>query len=189
MDVATRIRNILIAPKREWPIIAEEPADLASLYTGYVLPMAAIPPVCSAIGLSVVGIMAYRMGFGAALGWAIMRYVLSLVAVYVAALIASKLAPTFGGRDNLVQGLKLIAYSATANWIGGVFGLIPVLSILGVVMSLYSLYLLFTGAAVVMSVPEDRVVGYSAAVVIATMGVFLILFWLAATITGHSMML
>jgi hypothetical protein len=189
MDLTTRVKNILIAPKREWPAIAEEPADVASLYTGYILPLAAIPPVCSVIGLSVVGIMGYRMGFGAALGWAITRYVLSLVAVYVAALIASKLAPTFGGRDNLVQGLKLIAYSATASWIGGVFGLIPILSVLGVLMSLYSLYLLFTGAAVVMSVPEDRAVGYSAAVIIATIGVFLILIWLAATIAGHSMML
>ncbi len=56
-------------------------------------------------------------------------------------------------------------------------------------MSLYSLYLLFTGAAVVMSVPEDRTVGYSAAVIIATIGVFLILFWLAATIAGHRMMM
>ena len=187
MDLTTRVKNILIAPKREWPVVAAEPGDVASLYTGYIMPLAAIPPVCSVIGLSIVGIMGYRMGFGAALGWAITRYVLSLVAVYVAALIASKLAPTFGGQDNLVQGLKLIAYSATASWVGGVFGLIPVLSILGALMSFYSLYLLFTGAAVAMSVPEDRAVGYSVAVILATIGVFLILFWLAAAIAGHNM--
>jgi Yip1 domain len=189
MDLKTRVKNILIAPKREWPVIAEEPADVASLYTGYILPLAAIPPLCSVIGLSVVGMMGYRMGFGAALGWAITRYILALVAVYIAALIASKLAQTFGGRDNLVQGLKLIAYSATASWVGGIFALIPVLSILGALMSLYSLYLLFTGAAVVMSVPEDRAVGYSAAVIIATIGVFLILFYLAAIMAGHRMMM
>src|SRR5258708_36604002 len=70
MDLTTRIRNILIAPKREWPVIAEEPADAASLYTGYVLPMAAIPPACSAIGLSVVAVIAYRMASRAPPGWA-----------------------------------------------------------------------------------------------------------------------
>lgn len=185
MDLRSRAKNMLIAPKNEWPVIADEAADVASLYTGYILPMAAIPPVCSFIGLTVFGFMGYRMGFGAALGWAITRYVLSLVGVYVAALIASKLAPTFGGRDNLVQGLKLIAYSATASWVGGVFALIPLLSILGALMALYSLYLLFTGAAVTMNVPEDRAVGYAAAVIIATIGVFLIIFYLAATIAGH----
>jgi len=189
MDLKTRVKAILIAPKREWPIIAEEPADAASLYTGYILPLAAIPPVCGLVGLSLVGVMGYRMSFGIALGGAIVRYVLSLVAVYVAALIASKLAPSFGGRDNLMQGLKLIAYSATASWVGGIFALIPVLSILGLLTSLYSLYLLFTGAAVVMGVPEDRAVGYSAAVIIATIGVFLVLFYLAATIAGHRMMM
>jgi hypothetical protein len=189
MDLKTRVKNILIAPKREWPVIAEEPADVASLYTGYIMPIAAIPPVCSVIGLSLVGFMGYRIGFGTALGGAITHYIFSLIAVYIAALIASKLAPTFGGRDNLVQGLKLIAYSATASWVGGLFGLIPLLSILGLLMSLYSLYLLFTGAALVMSVPEDRAVGYSVAVIIATIGVFLILFWLAAIIAGRGMMM
>src|SRR5579864_6351989 len=189
MDLKTRVKNILIAPKREWPIIAEEPADVASLYTGYVLPLAAIPPLCGLVGFSVVGFMGYRMGLGTALGGAIVRYVLSLVAVYVAALIAAKLAPAFGGRDSLVQGLKLIAYSATASWIGGVFALIPILSILSLLTSLYSLYLLFTGAAVVMTVPEDRAVGYSAAVIIATIGVFLLLFYLVGAIAGHRMMM
>jgi hypothetical protein len=188
MDLKARVKNILITPRSEWQVIADEPADLASLYTSYILPMAAIRPVCGAIGMSVVGIMGFRIGFGTALVSAIVQYILSLIAVYVAALIASKLAPAFGGRDNLVQGLKLIAYSATASWVGGVFALIPLLSILGALVSLYSLYLLFSGAAVMMSVPEDRAVGYAAAVIIATIGVFLVLFYLAASIGMRAMM-
>ena len=188
MDIKSRVKNILVTPRSEWQVIADEPADIASLYTGYILPLAAIRPVCSAIGLSIVGIMGFRIGFGTALGGAVVQYIFSLIAVYIAALIASKLAPAFGGRDSLVQGLKLIAYSATASWVGGVFGLIPVLSILGALVSLYSLYLLFAGAAVMMSVPEDRAVGYAAAVIIATIGVFLVLFYIAATIGMRSMM-
>jgi len=188
MDLKSRVKNILITPKSEWQTIADESADIASLYTSYILPLAAIRPVCSAIGLSLIGIMGFRVGLGAALGTAIVQYIFSLIAVYVAALIASKLAPTFGGRDNLVQGLKLIAYSATASWVAGVFGLIPMLAILGALVSLYSLYLLFAGAAVMMSVPEDRAVGYAASVIIATIGVFLILFYVAASIGMRAMM-
>jgi Yip1 domain len=188
MDLKTRVKNILVAPKREWPAIAAEPADVAGLYTGYIMRLAAIPPVCSVIGLSLVGVMGFRLGFGAALRGAVVQYIFALIAVYVAALIASKLAPAFGGRDSLVQGLKLIAYSATASWVGGVFVLIPLLSILSLLASLYSLYLLFTGAATTMSVPEDRAVGYSAAVIIATIGVFLVLLYLATLIGGHAMM-
>lgn len=188
MDLKARVKNILMTPRSEWQVIADEPADIASLYTGYILPLAAIPPVCGAIGLWLIGFMGFHIGFGAALGGAILRYILSLIAIYVAALIASKLAPTFGGRDDLVRGLKLTAYSATASWVGGVFGLIPMLWILHGLMSLYSLYLLFAGAAVMMTVPEDRAVGYAAAVIIATIGVFLVLIYLAAAIAGRGMM-
>jgi hypothetical protein len=130
------------------------------------------PAICGVIGASVVGVMGDRTGFGVALGLAITRYVLALVAAYVVAVIASKLAPAFGGRESIVQGLKLIAYSATASWIGGVFGLIPVLSFVAIVFSLYSLYLLFIGAAAVMSVPESRAVGYAAAVIVVTIAVY-----------------
>ena len=188
MDLKSRVKNILVTPRSEWQAIGDEPADIASLYTGYILPLAVIRPVCSAIGLWLIGIMGFHIGFGAALGSAVVQYIFSLIAVYVAALIASKLAPAFGGRDDLVQGLKLIAYSATASWVGGVFGLIPLLSILGALVSLYSLYLLFAGAAVMMSIPEDRAVGYAASVIIATIGVFLILFYLAGSIGMRAMM-
>jgi hypothetical protein len=189
MDLATRAKNILITPKSEWRVIAGETAEIGSLYKSYVLPMAAIPPVCSFIGLSVFGIAGFRMGIGSGLAMAIVHYVLTLVGVYVAALIASKLAPTFGGRDDLVQALKLIAFSATASWVGGIFGLIPLLGILSLLMSLYGLYLLFAGAAIVMSIPEERAVGYGVAVIVCTAAVFLILFYLAGSIVGRGMMM
>lgn len=188
MDIVARAKSILISPKTEWRVVAAEPADVASLYTRYIMPLAAIPPVCSFIGLSIIGMAGFRVGIGFGLVTAIVHYIVGLVSVYIAALIASKLAPTFGGRDDMVQGLKLIAYSATAAWVGGLFGLIPVLSILSLVMGLYSLYLLFTGAGVVMSVPEDRAVGYGVAVLVATFAVFIILAYLATRIAGRGMM-
>lgn len=188
MDLIARAKNMLMAPKTEWRVVAAEATDVASLYTGYIVPLAAIPPVCGFIGFSIVGMGGMHMGFGRGLISALVQYVLSLVAVYVSAFIASKIAPSFGGREDLVQALKLIAFSATASWVGGVFGLLPVLLILSAAMSLYSLYLLFVGAAVVMEVPEDRAVGYSVAVIVLTIGVFLILFYAAGSVVGHRMM-
>lgn len=188
MDVVARAKNILISPKAEWRVIAAEPANVADLYTGYIVKLAAIPAVCSFLGMWIIGIMGFHVGFFAGLTSGVVRYVLGLVAVYVAALIASKLAPSFGGREDIVQGIKLIGFAATASWVGGVFGLIPALGILSILTSLYSLYLLFTGAAIVMSVPEDRAVGYAAAVIILTIAVFMIIFYVIARIAGATMM-
>ena len=39
--LATRIRNIVLAPKSEWRVIQAEPTPVGRLYSGYVMPMAA----------------------------------------------------------------------------------------------------------------------------------------------------
>ena len=44
MTIVDRVKNILIAPKTEWPVIAGETATVQSLYTGYILILAAIGP-------------------------------------------------------------------------------------------------------------------------------------------------
>ena len=55
MDIKTRVRNILLTPNTEWPVIAEEPADTGGVVTGYVVPLAAIGAVAGFIGGSLVG--------------------------------------------------------------------------------------------------------------------------------------
>jgi hypothetical protein len=44
MDLIARAKNILFAPKAEWSVIASETADTTGLYTGYIMPLAAIGP-------------------------------------------------------------------------------------------------------------------------------------------------
>ncbi len=55
MSLVARAKNILLQPKTEWPVIAGEQATTGSLYTGYIIPLAAIGPVASIIGWSVFG--------------------------------------------------------------------------------------------------------------------------------------
>src|SRR5512142_1394786 len=87
-NLQTRVVNIVTRPAQEWPVIAAEPRDVPALYRGYIAPLAAIPAVCSFIGISLVGVALFygyaRWGFTAGLVGAVLRYVLSLVGVYVA---------------------------------------------------------------------------------------------------------
>src|SRR5262245_3663874 len=107
MNLVDRVKNILMSPKTEWPAIAAETATTQSIYTGYVMLLAAIGPLAMAI----VG-----GGLGGVAG-AVIAYVIGLVVVLVVAWIADALAPSFGGEKNFVQALKLVAYSYTAVWI------------------------------------------------------------------------
>ncbi len=49
MALVERVTNILLKPKVEWPRIAEESATTSSVFTGYVMILAAIGPLALAL--------------------------------------------------------------------------------------------------------------------------------------------
>jgi hypothetical protein len=170
MDLVSRVKGILLSPKSEWATIDTESTTTASLYSGYVVPLAAIPAICTFVGYSVIGMnvlgTAWRRPMGSGLTSAVVSYVMSLVMVFVVALIIDALAPTFGGQKNQMQALKVAAYSATASWVGGIFLLLPSLSLIALLFGLYSLYLLYLGLPALMKAPEEKAVGYTVVVVV-----------------------
>lgn len=181
MDLVQRVKRMLLTPRSEWEVVDTEPTSVARLYAEYIMPLAAIGPICSIIGLSLVGVRipfgggVFRIGIGTAIVSAVVSYVLNLVAVYVVALIVEWLAPRFGGTPDRLQALKVVAYASTASWVGGVFSLIPMLGILGLLLSLYSLYLLYLGLPVLMKSPPDRAMGYTVVTILVTIVVYIVI--------------
>ncbi len=170
MTLIDRVKNIILTPKTEWPVIDREPGDAAYLFKNYVAILAAIPAICgfigtSLIGFNVPGMGTLRMPVGSGLGNAILGYLLTFLIVYAVALIVDALAPSFGGRKDLPSALKLTTYAYTPAWLCGFFFLIPgfrFLSILG----LYGLYLLWLGLPVLMKSPQEKSLLYAGAVVV-----------------------
>jgi hypothetical protein len=167
-----RVKGILLKPKEEWQVIASEPGTPQALYPSYIIPLAAIGPVASVIGLALIGISVpmggtIRIGLFGALASAIVALVLALVGVYVLALIIDALAPAFGGQKDPAQAFKVAAYSATPSWLAGIFSLLPgFLTILGAILSLYSIYLLYLGLIALMRPPQDKAIAYTAVVIL-----------------------
>ena len=132
MSLIERVQSILLRPKQTWPVIAAEPADVASIYSRYVVILAAIPAICAFIGWTLVGAgafgVSYRVPIATGLLQMVVGYLLSLAIVYVLALIVDALAPTFGGSKDRVAALKVVAYGSTAGFLGGVFSLLPSLA-------------------------------------------------------------
>jgi hypothetical protein len=171
MNIVERVKNLILQPKREWQVIDGETHTVQGLYTGYVMILAAIPAVCGFIGLSLIGMgtfgATYRMSIGLGVVHMVVQYLMSLGMVYVLALIIDALAPSFGSQKNFNQALKVAAFFPTAAWLAGVFSIIPSLSIIGALLSLYSLYLLFVGLPILMKTPEDKSIPYVVVVIIA----------------------
>ena len=186
-----RVQNILLKPSPTWDEVAAEPSSIRSIYMGYVVPLAAIGPIAQAIGLTVFGINAIIVSYRVPLLWAvsqaIVAYVLTLVMVYVQALIIDALAPSFGGTEDRLNAFKVSAYSWTAAWIAGIFGILPMLSILGI-LGLYSFYLMYRGLPKLMKAPEEKAVAYTAVVVIISIVLFLIVGGIAGAVGRMGMM-
>jgi len=179
MDIIERVKAILLTPKSEWLVIEREPGDPTYLFTNYVAILAAIPAVCGFIGASIIGIGVpmigtVRVGIVAGIASAIVHYLLAFVLVYVMGLIIDALAPTFNAQKNPPNALKLAVYSMTPAWLAGIFSLIPGLRVLGI-LGLYGLYLLWVGLPPLMKAPEEKSIGYAAAVVVCAIVISIVI--------------
>ena len=112
--LVARVSAILLKPNATWDVIDAESSDIGEIYRGYVVPLAAIPAVCGAIGLLSLGGIhilgrSMELSLPAVLTEMIVNYVLTLVGVYLLAVVIDELAPQFGAARGRTQAFKLEA--------------------------------------------------------------------------------
>jgi len=190
MGLVDRVKNILLTPKTEWPVIAGEQSSTGDLMGGYVAPLAGISVLCGFVGNSVVGMSlpfvgTYRTPILAGIGVAVFSFVMAFVGIFILSLIINALAPTFGGEKSPDQAMKVAVYSYTPAWIAGILGIIPALGLIGVVIALYGLYLLYLGLPRLMKNPAEKSIAYTAVVVICAIVISVII----STMAGGVLML
>lgn len=166
-----RLLAVLTRPKEAWPEIAREPATLRTLYTGWILWLATIPPVASAIGVTLFWqrlafVEAYIPGFsytGTLIRALIIGYLLQILLVSVLSWLISVLAVQFQGQADLVQATKSVAYAMTPAWIAGVFQLFAgtaLPALVSLAAGLYGLYLLYLALPLTMRCPVAKSTAY-----------------------------
>ncbi len=186
MNTVERAKNILMSPQTEWEQIKNEEMTVGDIITKYALILAAIPAIC---GFLSYFLFSRWISFGGALGSGILTYVLSLIGVYVLALVIDALAPSFGSKKDMVASIKVVAFSYTASWVAGILLLIPGVRWLSGLAGLYSLYLLWIGLKSVKEVPQEKMAGYFVVTIIVAIVVYAVIGAIAGGLTlGRSMM-
>jgi hypothetical protein len=187
-----RAQAILLRPNAEWDVIDGEPATVQGLYTGYACILAAIPAIAGFVGRQLFGFsllgITYRPPLVGSLVEAVIAYVLSLVMVFILALVIDGLAPSFGSQKSQIQALKVAVYSSTAGWVAGIFALVPALTIIGALGGLYGLYILYLGLPKLMKTPPDKVVGYFVVSILVAIVLFVVVGAVTAAIGGLGLM-
>jgi hypothetical protein len=177
MSIVERAKNIILKPADEWSVIADEPATVGGLFTGYAMILALIPLISAivftgALGLSAGGLGgmgggAMALGVGAIAGMAVIGYFMSLLVLYLMSLIVNAVSPSFNGKSDMVQSTKLMTYASTPTWVAGLVSWIP---FLGALISLgaiaYVVYLMYLGLKPVLGVPQEKVAGFTVVIVL-----------------------
>jgi hypothetical protein len=177
MSIVDRAKNIILKPTDEWNVIADEPATVGGLFTGYAMILAAIPLAADiifsgALGINVASFSGMgggdmEMGFGAIAAMAVVGYVFSLVTLFVMSFLVNAVAPSFNGKSDMVQSTKLMTYASTATWVVGFVGWIPILGgLISFAAIAYVVYLIYLGLQPVLGVPKEKVAGLTVVIVL-----------------------
>ena len=179
--LVARIQAILLKPAETWDLIAAEPASIPAIFTGYVVPLAAVGPVCGVLAALAFG----HLGLLWAMIGGIVGYVLSLGMTYVMAFVVDVLAPNFDGRRDLLSAFKLVAYAGTASYVAGVLQLLPMLGgLVALAAFIYSIYLFYLGLPKLMKNPADKSIVYIAVVAICGLVMAIIIWVVVGGITA-----
>jgi len=177
MALLDRLKGILFDPRAEWLKIAAEPATTQSIYTGWVMILAAIGPLAMLFALG---------GLGVGVRIAVLAYLNGLIGTAVLALIVDLLASSFGGTKDFVASLKLVAYSLTPVWVAQVMLILPLLGMLILLgAAIYACYTFFVGAAVLNKCAPDKAIPYTIVVLLCAI-VLSYIFRLTAGGIGYS---
>ncbi|GHT71605.1 YIP1 family protein [Bacteroidia bacterium] len=178
MEIVSRIKSILVSPKKEWQTIEAENEPHTKVFTSYVVPLALIPAVAAfigygLIGYSVLGVHVHSVSWG--IRQAIVQYVAMLGGTYFTAFVINALADNFGAKKDFDRAFSLVAYAYTPMFVAGVFYILPSLSVLASLAGLYGLYLLYIGLQPMMKAPADKQTSYFVVSLIVTVAVSAVL--------------
>lgn len=149
-SIVKRAKAIISNPKEEWKVIRAESRPSSDIFMRYMLPLSAIGPIAGFFGGRMFG-----GGLFSSLASGVVGFAGALAGTVAMALVATKLAPKFGGEPTGNNAFKLVVFSSTAAWLAGAFALIPSLGIF-TLLGLYSLYLFYEGAGPLLKIPDEK---------------------------------
>jgi Yip1 domain len=156
-------KDVLMSQNAEWTRVMSEENDKQSLirYGMTLLVIAyALVFVLSLISPSGMGgFVAFSTTYVIAM--VVVEFVIGIASLYFIPIILAALAPSFGGKNDSLNALKLFVFAGTASWIGMAFSKIPYLGVLIMIAgAVYAIFLFWSHVAEAMSIPANKKVGY-----------------------------
>ncbi|OAG28635.1 Yip1 family protein [Thermodesulfatator autotrophicus] len=173
MNLLSRAKKIILSPREEWQVISQEDLTLTDLYLNYALIFILAVFIASSLGL--VLFSPFPMGPGLLVRQLILSLLAGLGSLFIMAYIVDFLAVRFGGEADLLASHKLVVFSSTPGWVGGLLSIFPPASIIGLIFGLYGIYIFYLGVPVIKKVPQEKAVLFTVVVILISLVFFSLL--------------
>ena len=184
--------GIMTHPDEEWAAIKKQKSSFRQVFLSHVPFLAAIPAVAPFYGLTQVGWTigdgaAVKLTVNSALSLCALTYVALLAGVYILGEFINWMAKTYGvdGSEERrhYAGTAMAVYITTPLMLAGAVTAYPMLWLDAIVImaaATYSVYLIYEGVPILMSLDKDRAFMYSSSIV--TVGLVLMVTAMIATV-------
>ena len=184
--------GIMTHPDEEWAAIKKQKSSFRQVFLSHVPFLAAIPAVAYFFGLTQVGWTigdgaAVKLTVNSALSLCALTYVALLAGVYILGEFINWMAKTYGvdGSEERrhYAGTAMAVYITTPLMLAGAVTAYPMLWLDAIVImaaATYSVYLIYEGVPILMSLDKDRAFMYSSSIV--TVGLVLMVTAMIATV-------
>jgi hypothetical protein len=161
LEALRRITYLVFRPAAEWARIAREPTSIDVLLRRCILPLSALAPIATFIGMTVFdgtwdADQGYRVPPDQIFHAAATTFFGIIASIFALAAIMALIAPMYESRRDYLSALKLCAHGASPLLLSGVMLVLPVMIVVSMVALCYTLFLYYVGAAVVLQVRRDQ---------------------------------
>ncbi len=171
-NLIQRVINIIVKPKEEWLVIANEKPDKMKLLLGYVLILALIPAIVTFINF---GFLNSYMTITYAIVQAVVSFISTIVVVFLTAFIVDALATSFESEKNFDRSFQFVCYAYTPGWIASILGIVPGLNIIASLAGFaYMIYLFIIGLPILKKTPSEKATGYAIISIIVLIAIYFI---------------
>lgn len=163
MSIATNTAQLVFTPRSAWDSIARETTSTLKVLLLHTVPLSLIPAICWYYGVTTQGWSisgdVMRLTAESALPMCVLFFFAMVFGVLFLGYMVYWMSDTYGEKAGLSPAVGLISYTATPFFLAGVMGLYPVLwldILLGVVIATWCIYLLYLGVSPMMKVSRER---------------------------------
>lgn len=151
-----RFQNILFKPSQEWIDIKNENHSNKNIFLTFLLPFGFLIFASCVFGYS----RTFFAPFYVIILLSIITALTSVIGIYLASYIITKIAKYFSSIVDFNSTLKFIAYSSILSLVLSILtGLIPEIKKISII-GLYSIYIMWSGLEIMLETPQEKKINF-----------------------------